>query len=143
MKGDESMKPDKRENHSFINAVWVGVSISLLLSIVLAMLLAVLVVSERFSENSIKYAVPVITMIGTMIGSMVAGKKHNEKLAILAAAVGGIYLFLLVAVGVLFFDGGFHNLGLRLLSTAVGCVCSCAICIRGKGSGKKRKRPYR
>ncbi len=146
MKGAECMLPSrkkKNENQSIGMAILSGICVSVVVSVLLSVFLAVLVLNERVSESAIGYCTALITMIGSLSGCLAAGKKCNEKLAILFGSVGVIYLFILVGMGVLFFDGGFHNLGLRLLAAGVGCVISCAICIRGKGTKRKRKRAYR
>ena len=128
---------------TFGSGVGIGLLLSVLVSVMLSMLLAVLVINEQVGENRIAYLSPLITLLASFVGCVAAGKQVEQKLAIVIGVTGAIYLFLLMGVGILFFDGGFHNLWMSLLAIAVGCALSCAICIRGKGSGRKRKRVYR
>lgn len=128
---------------TFGSSVGIGLIMSIIISVVLSMLLAVLVMNERVGENAIEYLTPLIVLLASLFGCITAGKQVEQKLAIVIGITGAIYLFLLMGVGILFFDGGFHNLWTSLLAIAVACGISCAICIRGKGSGRKRKRVYR
>ena len=133
----------RAENNSFGSGVGIGLVASIILSVILSMLLAVVVINERVGENAINYFTPAIMLIASLTGCVIAGNRVKEKLAIVVGVTGAIYLFVLVGVGILFFDGGFHNLWTSLLAIAVSCSLSCAICIRGKASGRKRKRVYR
>ncbi|MBR4109900.1 MAG: TIGR04086 family membrane protein [Oscillospiraceae bacterium] len=135
-------KGSARKN-TFGSGIAIGLILSVVISVMLSMLLAVLVINERVGENTIEYLTPLITLLASFIGCVVAGKQVEEKLAIVIGATGTIYLFLLIGSGILFFDGGFHNLWTSFLTVAVACALSCAICIRGKGGGRKRKRVYR
>ena len=138
--------PYKRKqtgNFNFGTGVGFGIAVSVFLSVLLAMLLTTMVLNERAGECTIEYAVPVIAFVSSLAGSVVAGKMAREKVAILAGVTGAAYILILIGMGILFFDGGFHNLWSSLLSVVAGCVVSCAICIRGGRSGSKRKRVYR
>ena len=108
-----------------------------------SMLLAVIVVNERVGENMIEYLTPIITLIASLAGCIVAGKQIKERLAIVITIIGVIYLLILMGMGILFFEGGFHNFWTSLLSIAVACAVSCAICIRGCRGERKRKKAYR
>lgn len=128
---------------TFGSGVGIGLIMSIIISVVLSMILAVLVVNERVGEGVIGFITPLIALLASLIGCITAGKQVEEKLAIVISVTGGIYLLLLVGAGILFFDGGFHNLWTSLLAITLSSAISCAICIRGKGSGRKRKRVYR
>ena len=133
----------KKNSGSFSKSAALGVAVSSVISLMLSAVLALLVSKERVDATKVDNSMPFISAISVLIGGVIAGKKWDEKLALLIGAVGLIYLFLLSGAGVLIFDGGFHNLGLRLLAVVVGSGISCAICIRGKGTKGKRKRAYR
>ncbi len=138
-----SSKRKAKNERSFAAGVSIGTLVSLMLSVFLAMIIAALILNERIGERAIEYIAPIIMLLSTLTGCIIAGQLIDEKLAVASGVTGIIYLLILVGVGILFFDGGFHNLWTSILSIAIGCVISCAICIRGKGSRTKRKRPYR
>lgn len=138
-----SLKRKVKIEHSIGAGVSAGSVVSLVLSVILAMIVAALIVNERIGESAIKYISPIIVLIATMAGCIIGAGLVGEKLAVVSGITGVVYLLILIGTGILFFDGGFHNLWTSILSIIVGCVSSCAICIRGKGSKTKRKRAYR
>ena len=138
-----SSKRKVKKERSLSGGIFIGTGVSLIISVVLSMIAAALIVNERVSENGIGYITPIISLIATMAGCIIAARFVGQKLAIISGATGIIYLIILIGIGIMFFDGGFHNMWTSILSIGVGCAVSCAICIRGKGSGKRRKRSYR
>ena len=123
--------------------IGIGIGVSLIISVILSMLLAAIISNERVGENMIAVLTPIVSLISTLTGCIVAGKQVGDKLAIVIGATGASYLLILICTGILFFDGGFHNLLTNLFVVLIACAVSCAICIRGKGSNRRRKRAYR
>lgn len=138
-----SSKRKVKNEKSFGIGISVGAVVSLIFSLILAMIIAAFIVNERIGEGAIKYISPIIALIATMAGCVVATRLVGEKLAIVSGFTGIVYILILIGIGILFFDGGFHNLWTSVLSIAVGCAISCTICIRGNRSKTKRKRAYR
>lgn len=134
-----SRRKSKKEQ-SFASGVCIGILVSLLLSIILSMIAATFVLNERIGESAIDLMSWIIMLISSMSGCFVAIRLIGEKLAVVSAATGLIYFLIAAGMGILFFNGGFHNVWTSILSIAAGSVASCAICIRGKGSRRKRKR---
>ena len=138
-----SSKYKTKNKQSFATVLCIGTLTSLLLSVVLSMIVATLVLNERIGEDAIGLLSRIIMMISSALGCIIAIRLNAEKLAIVSGITGIIYLLILIGTGILFFDGGFHNIWTSIISVTVGCVLSCAICIRGKGSVIKRKRTNR
>lgn len=135
-------KDVRKDNGSLTSGVIYGFVASMVSTVLLAMVLATIISGERVGINKTQHFVPFIIFVSVIVGCIISIKVTKEKPAVVSGLVGGIYLFTLVALGVLFFDGGFHNLWMSIISVVFGIVLSCAICIRGKGSGRKRKRAY-
>lgn len=138
-----SPKRKTKNEQSFFAGIGIGTLVSLLLSVILSMIIATLVLNERVGEVKIELMSRIVMLISSLFGCIIAIRLNGGKLAIVSGTTGIIYLLVLVGVGILFFDGGFHNIWTSILSVIVGCVASCAICIRGKGSRIKRKRANR
>ena len=138
-----TMKWKSNKERSVASGIGIGVIISFVLSLLLTMVVTTLIEGEKLGDSSTNYAIMVITFISVLIGGVVSNRLVNKKMAITSTITGLIYLLIFVGMGILFFDGGFHNLWTRLLTVIVGCGASCAICITGKGSRGKRKRGYR
>ena len=138
-----SSKYKTKNKQSFATVLSIGTLTSLLLSAALSMIIATFVLNERIGEDAIGFLSRIIMMISSALGCIIAIRLNAEKLAIVSGVTGIIYLLILIGTGILFFDGGFHNVWTSVISIAVGCVLSCTICIRGKGSLIKRKRGNR
>lgn len=138
-----SLKQKPKKDQSLAAGIGIGTLVSVLLSIILSMAVATFVLKERIGENAIELITRIIMLISALLGCIIAMRSIEDKLLIVSGAIGIIYLLILAGAGILFFDGGFHNMGTSILSVAAGCVASCAICIRGKGSRIKRKRVNR
>lgn len=137
------MTAKRKAGHSIGLCVAIGIGVSVILSLILAMITASLIMNERLSEDVIQYTSPGIILIASVAGAVIAGKSANEKVAIAAGICGVTFLLILMGTGILFFNGGFHNIWTGLVSIALGWILSCTICIRGKRRGTKRKRSYR
>ncbi len=132
----------RKEKCSLGIGILIGILISVVISLGLAMLLTNLIINERIEENMIKHLTPVIMLISSLLGCIAGGKLAEEKIAIATGITAALYVLILTATGILFFEGGFRNLWISVLSSIISWICSCAICIRGKGSYKQRKRVY-
>ena len=132
----------RRENLSFGWGVCISLGISVFTGLILSLLLTTFVINEHIDENMIGYITPIITLIASFLGCITSGKLIGERLAVVIGITGALYLAVCVFTGVLLFNGGFHNLWIRLLTIVISWAVSCAICIRGQGSGRKRKRAY-
>ena len=97
-----------------------GVVASMLSAVILCGVLAYLVASERISENSIGYGV--MALLGGCIS-----KYRERNRGILCCVVSGImFLFMLVGVTALFFNGEFRgvipNTSMILCGSAVAAI---------------------
>lgn len=130
----------EKNNQPVRAGVGMGVLVAILVSVLLAMILAALVINERISENTMHYFTLAILLAATLIGGLIAAKRTGGKCALVSGLTALAYCLVLVGAGVLFFDGGFHNLWTSVAVIAVGFVGSCALCISGRGRGRNRKR---
>lgn len=130
----------KKDERSMATGVAIGVLLSVMISLLLAMGTAGLITNEKLSEGGIHYFTLIITLISGMVGGLVAGKIVGSKYAVVTGLTGLVYLLVLIAVGILIFDGGFNMLWTSAVAIAVGVSISCVLCITGTGGRGKRKR---
>lgn len=133
----------KKDEKSMTSGVAIGVLLSVMSSLLLAVGTAGLITNEKLSEGGIHYFALLITLISGMVGGLVAGKIVGSKYAVVTGLTGLVYLLVLIAVGILFFDGGFNMLWTSTAAIAVGAAASCVLCITGTRGRGKRKRVTR
>ena len=143
MKGDGQLRTKTRTGNTLGKGVGIGLIVSILIAVVMAMVLAWLVSADRIGENGILFVSPVIVFLAVLVGCVLAGKIQKEKIGVVICVTGVAYLILQICTGILFFENGFHNIGIHTLAVGFACVIACAICIRGKGIAGKRKRSHR
>ena len=124
---------------SYMKGIGIGVVAAILITMILSTLVTFLIINENIDAYSMGYYAFGIVLIASFIGCVISGKLIMERVAILSGAVALVYLLMIVAIGVLFFDGSVAGVWTRLVAVAISGVVSCAFCIRGKRNGKKRK----
>lgn len=107
-----------------------GVILSLMITTVSAAIFAILIHNQTASE-----AASGIWRIGTigiaaLFGCLFGAGRIGEKSAIYCAIITGVFFFILLAIGILFFDGGVKGIGGNLISAMVGGVISCFIMMK-------------
>ena len=130
----------KKDERSMASGVAIGVLLSVMVSLLLAVGTAGLIINEKLSEGRIHYCALIITLISGTVGGFVAGKVVGSKYAVVTGLTGLVYWLVLIAVGILFFDGGFNMLWTSTAAIAVGVAASCVLCITGTRGRGKRKR---
>lgn len=136
------MKRKSSSKYSAGMGIGIGTGLAIITYLVLAIAVTALVLNERIKEDTIKNLVPFLTLIATTVGAVSACKLSKNKIAVVSVSTALLFLLVLVATGIFFFEGGFYNLWTSLASIVFGCVISCAICIREKKGSRKRKRAY-
>lgn len=117
----------------------IGVVVAIAVTLLLAMGVSLLVSNESAAESNIKYFAIPIQLVAPFLGALIAGKRVDQKYAIVCGSVGASYCFILLAVTILFFDSAFRAVGIGIGMCAAGTVGACAICMMKKGRRGKRK----
>ena len=116
-----------------------GVLIAAAVTILSAAGLAALILGERIPQSALGPVVFVIITISTGLGTLFAAKPSVGKSAIITGTTGLVYFFLLMASGILFFDGHLKNVGIHLLAILIGAAVGTLLVLRKKGSRRKFK----
>lgn len=133
----------EKGNRPVAAGIGVGVFTAILTSILLAMIIAVLIVNERVNEKIMYYFTFATQLIATLAGGFAAAKRTGGKYALVSGLTALVYCLILIGAGILFFDGGFRNLGTSVAAIVIGCAGSCTLCISGQGRRRIRKRVTR
>ena len=117
----------RKGNNAMITGALIGVGIAIAISLLLSMGLASLVLKGTASMDEPGIYVFLIRALSVFMGSFLATvivkEKHLQVIGIVAAG----YLLVLLAGGIIFYDGSFHNFGTGMLSSLVGGAISCLI----------------
>ncbi len=131
------------ESQTLSGAIGIGLAASILSLFLLGAVIATLILSEKITEENMRYFTFASLFVSSLIGCLLSCKKLASKYALAAGLSGLSFLLILVAVGILFFDGGFSNLLINSLAVLIGTAIACAICISTEGRGNRRKMLHR
>lgn len=105
----------------------VGIGLAVLLSALLTALLTNMVISGSFQEQNAPVAIFLIRTLSALVGGFVAATIAEGKTLPIIGIVGLGYLVVLIAIGIIFYDGSFNGFLGGLLSTIIGCALACGI----------------
>lgn len=126
-------------NHTLSSSIGMGLGASILCALILALVTAFMITSEKVNEESMQYFTYIILCVSSLVGALIAGKRTGSKYALSTGSTALSFAFALVGTGILFFNGGFHNLLSNTLAILVGGVIACTICITSKPNKRSRK----
>ena len=133
-------------NKSQKNSIWIsllwGVVVALLISLIGSLLGTFLINAGSIQENAYPVIAIALWFVSSMIGSLVACKKASQQYLIVSALTVVGYLFVLIAVQILFFESQFGQMWKAILIGVAGIIPSILICSKTEGR-KKAKIKYR
>lgn len=119
-----------------------GISIGALLSIGLSVLLsggtALLMLDGQTGIEKMHYFTLSIQFVAIFVGAMAAMKLTGKAPALVGGISVAIYLFILLATNILFFQGDISDIWSTLLAVVLGCIFACTLCM-----AKPRKKKYK
>ena len=116
-----------------------GLLLSVVVSMILAACAATLILKEYMGIEKTDYMVMAVQYISVAVGAVAASKMSMKAHAVISGIVMAIYLFILVAVNILFLQGGMSRIWSGLLASVMGWATACAICILKPSKKKYRK----
>ncbi len=125
-------------SRSMLTTITKGSAFSIAASLLLAAIAAVLITDGKLNEDTMKFIPYAITFISLATGTILCNIRTEGKYAIINAAIALIYLFVLVASNIIFFDGEFNNLWIVLLTMVAVIVISSLISIKAHKPKKRR-----
>ena len=133
-------------NKSQKNSIWIsllwGAVVALLISLIGSLLGTFLINTGSIQENAYPVIAIALWFVSSMIGSLVACKKASQQYLIVSALIVVGYLFVLIAVQILFFESQFGQMWKAILIGVAGIIPSILICSKTEGR-KKAKIKYR
>lgn len=130
-------------NNTVIASVAVGVIAGMLTVILLSLLLTSLVVNGSIGEDKTGAYISVIRSFGCFTGCMLSTAFAKKQYLLVTGLTAAAYLVVLLAVGIVFYDGSFVHFGNGLLMTVIGCAAACMIRLKPPSKRKHRRRNSR
>ena len=128
-----------RQKQGMPMGILIGVTTALLFAFVLSALAALLIINDRIDPGRVRLLTFFTTVVSSLISGVVTGKITQSKPAISCGITVITYGLILLAVGILFFDGGLHGVWTSIAAMAIGYVGACTICISRKKRSPIRK----
>ena len=133
----------KAVNRNFVMEIVKGVLIALLIAVVSACVYAVLIQRQTVSESSTGVWMFVTLALASLIGCLISSGRIGEKRIIVCAITVAALFFVLLASGILFFDGSMRGLGGNLAAILIGAGISCLLSMKKPTKKVKIKRRSR
>lgn len=133
----------EKTNRSLTQAVGIGVLLSIAITLLAVCISASLIVNERCNESMIGILSNIIAGVSAFIGAFLAVKSTSDKYALISGITVSVYVFLLFAIGILFFESTFYQPWSKVLWAVVGGVFACIIALKKNGNKRSKKSYHR
>lgn len=137
----------KQKNHasiitgrSAVICVVIGVVVAAITTALLSAGLTSLVMRGTVTEKTTSPFVFTIRLLAVLLGSLVGTSLSSGKILPVVGFVTGVYIVILLSVGITVYDGSFHNFGAGVISTILGAIIACLIKYKAQ---MKPKRTFR
>lgn len=132
----------KTGGQSVVISVVVGMLVALVVSVLLNIGLTSLVMNGYIAENGTTVFVFLSRAISVITGGLLTSSLAKEKILLVIGLSAVGYLMILIGLGIVLFEGSFHNFGSGVLSVAAGVACACIMKLKPP-SKKKHSVKYR
>lgn len=130
------MKTTARGNHSVTLSIVIGIVAALVVTFLLTGGLTSLLISGKLGESVTGILIFAIRTISVLLGGLIgSGYSNGRYLQVIALITLG-YMVALLGLGMIVYNGTFHNLGMGILSVFVGSLIACLVKIKPKRAGK-------
>ena len=143
-KGEGSMKIKTHlpvaSNRTTTVGIFAGIIAALIMSFTSIIALTSLVRNHNFLESSLELSVFLVRMVAVLLGVLIGTGLIKERCIVVAGIVAAGYLVLLLALGILIYDGSFENFGTGVLSTVIGSVLGGLIRLKLQNKPSRSKK---
>lgn len=127
------------KNKNMITCIGLGLLTAMIISVVLTLGLTSLVEKGKLSENG-NFGVFLTRMIAVAAGGLVGAGLSDKKFLPIIIVTSSAYLIVLLAIGILLFDGSFHKMWLGVLSILIGAIIALLIKLKPQTNRKRAMR---
>lgn len=127
-----------RTRRSNATTIMKGVLAAVIITLLLAAVITALTLNGILDESKLKLSSYGIMLLSVFIGTMVIDRNSETQLMVINAAVGAVYMFLLVAINILFFNGSFKKLWVGLIVMTAAAAVSMLLSVK-----RQKQKTYR
>lgn len=138
-----AMQRSTRANRPITVTIIIGAVTAILLSMLLATIVSVIIVSGILTESQLPVIVNVIIFLSVFISTIFSGRKIERHLVITTTAIAAIYMFVLIAMNIVIFDGDFSNFGAGIAVMVSASILSIFLLARKRKHKTHAFRRYR
>ena len=122
---------------SMATVIVTGSIVSVSTSMLLVAAVSALMLGGAVDIGHIKIAVYVILFLSVLAGTTITARNVESHIAIAIAAVTAVYLFTLITINIIFYNGTFDHWWVSFLLAVVPAVLSVLLSVHGS-KGKRR-----
>lgn len=142
------MRSTQKRNHytgTILSGLVVGAAASVAVMLLGSAICAVLISRELVNQARMNYYVLGILLLSAIAGAMSAAWKTGEKRLLVCMMTGVVYLFLLLSMTAILFDGRYQGVGVTTLVIFAGSLVAALVGLKEKRrtSLRKSKKQYR
>jgi len=105
----------------------IGVAVAVIVTALLSAGLTSLVMNGTIAEKATSPYIFVIRLLAVLFGGLLGAGLSDGKILPVVGLITGVYIVILLSVGIAAYDGSFYNFGTGLFSTLIGGVIACLI----------------
>jgi len=115
----------KTKNRKPVAEVAKGILLAVIFTVISAAVYAILIQNQTVSEAGLGIWRSVTLGAAAMIGCLLAAGRIGEKRLVYSLITGGVFAFVLLAVGIVFLDGTITNIVGNVVAILIGSGISC------------------
>lgn len=123
-----------------VSAIGIGVAAATIISVLLAAGLTSLVMNGTVGETAAGPYIFIIRTVASAIGCLVGTMLMKGKYLLVAGSIALGNLAVLVAMGIILYEGSFNNILSGLLSVLLGGVIACFVVLKPLKKSKHKVR---
>ena len=128
---------------STVFCVAIGVAMAVIITVLLVTSLTSLVMNRTITEKTTGHYVFAIRLLAVLLGSLVGASLSSGKILPVVGFVTGVYIVILLSVGIVVYEGSFRNFGTGLISAILGGLIACLIKFKAQMKPKRAIRHTR
>lgn len=130
-------------SNSMLFAVIIGVVLSAVAGIILSIGFTSLVMNGIVKESAFKIIIFLIRVIAIIVGTVTGAKLAKENILVIAGIIALGFILLLLAFGIIIYEGSFRHFGAGIASVLTGAVIGYLISLKLQSKPQTRRKSKR
>ncbi len=135
------MKPKTKiassKNKSIAFGASIGIGIAMILSVMLSAGATSLVMKGSIQESAFSIFAFFVRAIAILVGALIGTQLIKEKCLLTIGIIALGYLILLLALGIVVYDGSFRGFGMGVISVITGGAIGCIVRLKSQNRSRR------